>query len=147
MAARPTRTGEHPNTKTLNHAFAKFEDIGKSDSPSEETLFYSAYKASFVNGVFKMSDDVMRRLILWHRRLCHPSADRLRWTIKNTVGIDMQASDVDTLPCEACDMGKSVKFKTTARRSRMTYVGEGWHCDVGTLNPTSIEGQKYFFDH
>ncbi|KAI0991066.1 hypothetical protein K3495_g17121, partial [Podosphaera aphanis] len=26
----------------------------------------------------------------------------------------------------------------------MRNVGEGWHCDIGTLNPLSIEGHGYF---
>ncbi|KAI0999117.1 hypothetical protein K3495_g9081 [Podosphaera aphanis] len=91
-----------------------------------------------------MSDDLMQRLILWHRRLCHPSAERLKWTIKNTVGIDLQPSQVESLPCEACDMGKSLKLTTFDRRPRMKNVGEGWHCDVGTLSPVTMEGYGYF---
>lgn len=97
-----------------------------------------------LEGSRKMSEDVMKKLTLWHRRLCHPSADRLKWTIKNTAGIDLDVSDVTNLPCEACDMGKSVKFTTKERKSRMKNVGEGWHCDIGTINPVTIEGYAYF---
>lgn len=110
----------------------------------EEKEFRQAYQECWKNGVLEVSDDVMRRLILWHRRLCHPSTERLKWTIKNTVGIDLMPWQVESLPCEACDMGKSLKYKTFERRPRMKNVGEGWHCDVGTLNPVTMEGYGYF---
>ncbi|KAI0996238.1 hypothetical protein K3495_g11941 [Podosphaera aphanis] len=41
-------------------------------------------------------------------------------------------------------MGKSLKFLTKEQLPRMRNVGEGWHCDIGTLNPLSIEGHGYF---
>lgn len=92
----------------------------------------------------KPSDDTIRKLTLWHRRLCHPSADRLRWTIKNTTGIDLNPSDVINIPCEACDLGKSVKHTTNERRRRAEYVGEGWHCDLGSSNPKKMEDNIYY---
>lgn len=106
--------------------------------------FRKEYQSCWIGNEFVMSDKVLTRLILWHRRLCHPSAERLKWTIKNTVGIDLNVSDVESLPCEACDMGKSLKFTTNERKTRLKNVGEGWHCDVGTLNPVSMEGHGYF---
>ena len=114
------------------------------DQPENLKVFKETYMACSVKGVFKMSDELMRQLILWHRRLCHPSAARMRWTISNTVGINMTPKDVENLPCEACDMGKSIKHMTVDRRTRLKNVGEGWHCDVGSLNPESMEGYRYF---
>ncbi|CAD6498717.1 BgTH12-01134 [Blumeria graminis f. sp. triticale] len=90
------------------------------------------------------SDETIRNLTLWHRRLCHPSADRLRWTIKNTTGINLTPSDVINIPCEACDLGKSVKYTTNERRRRAEYVGEGWHCDLGSSNPKTMDGNSYY---
>ncbi|KAI0995048.1 hypothetical protein K3495_g13133, partial [Podosphaera aphanis] len=124
-------------TSMSNEEVSLTEDI-------EEQSFQQAYQACWGSGVFKMSDDVMKRLILWHRRLCHPSAERLKWTIKNTVGIDLHPSQVESLPCEACDMGKSLKYTTVDRKPRMKNVGEGWHYDVETLNPVTLEGYGYF---
>ena len=129
------------------HTSSKLKIVEESKSTaneSEDQEFKVAYDACYANGIFKLSDDVMKRLILWHRRLCHPSADRMKWTIKNTTGIDLDPADVKSLPCEACDMGKSVKFTTSNSRQRMENKGEGWHCDVGSLNPVSLEGYEYF---
>lgn len=120
------------------------EKENNSHVQNDEVDFRKSYDACWSTGIFNMSDDVMKKLVLWHRRLCHPSADRLRWTIQNTVGIDLNPKDVESLPCEACDMGKSVKHTTKNRRDRMTNVGEGWHCDIGTLNPLTMEGYGYF---
>lgn len=94
--------------------------------------------------LFQISDEVQKKLTLWHRSLCHPSTDRLKWTIRNTMGIDLNVSDVEYLPCEACDMGKSLKFTTNERRPRMNYVGEDWHYDVGSISPVTMEGYAYF---
>ena len=120
------------------------EKEGLISNTPENLSLKSAYDACWNKGIFQMSEDVMRKLVLWHRRLCHPSTERLRWTIQNTVGIDLRTEDVKNLPCEACDMGKSVKHTTKERKPRMENVGEGWHCDVGTLNPISIDGYGYF---
>ncbi|KHJ34000.1 hypothetical protein EV44_g3393 [Erysiphe necator] len=57
---------------------------------------------------------------------------------------DLDISQVRSLPCKACDMGKSLKYTTKERLSRMTNIGEDWHCDIGKLNPTSIKGHGYF---
>ncbi|KAI0992379.1 hypothetical protein K3495_g15807, partial [Podosphaera aphanis] len=92
--------------------------IIKERYSEDEASFIRAYQACFTNGCFVMSDDVMKRLTLWHRRLCHPSAERLRWTIKNSVGIDLEVSDIKNLPCKACDMGKSLKYTTNQRLPR-----------------------------
>ncbi|KHJ34176.1 hypothetical protein EV44_g3800 [Erysiphe necator] len=136
-----------PHKPVTHHMSSKLEVFKKSKSTTnnaEDQEFKVAYNACYTNGIFKMSDDVTRRLIHWHRRLCHPSADRLKWTIKDTIDIDLDPSDVKSLPCEACDMGKSVKFTTSSRRQRMENVGEEWHCDVGSLSPMSLEGYEYF---
>ncbi|KHJ31339.1 hypothetical protein EV44_g3345 [Erysiphe necator] len=90
----------------------KNSSLKKKFELAENQEFQAEYKSCVKGGVFKMSDEIMRRLILWHRRLCHPSADRLKWTIMHTVGIDLDVSDVKSLPCEACDMGKSLKYTT-----------------------------------
>lgn len=80
--------------------------IIKERHSEDEASFIRAYQACFTNGYFVMSDDVMKRLTLWHRRLCRPSAERLRWTIKNSVGIDLEVSEIKSLPYKACDKGK-----------------------------------------
>ena len=41
-------------------------------------------------------------------------------------------------------MGKPVKYTTKERLPRMVNVGEGWHCDIGSLTPITMEGYKYF---
>ena len=48
------------------------------------------------------------------------------------------------IPCEACDLGKSMKYNIQIRRRRATYVGEGWHCDLGTVQPKTTEGHSYY---
>lgn len=100
--------------------------------------------ASNPDGVFKMSDDVINLLVLWHRRLCHPSTDRLKWNIRNTVGINLDISDVRPLACLLCDMGKSLKYASNNQSPRMQNLGEGWHCDVRNLKPMIIDRFKYF---
>ena len=41
-------------------------------------------------------------------------------------------------------MGKSLKYTTNERKPRMSHVGEGWHCDVGSISPVTMEGFAYF---
>ncbi|POS82536.1 hypothetical protein EPUL_004524, partial [Erysiphe pulchra] len=90
----------------------------------EDQKFKLAYNACYTNGIFKI-------------------ADRMKWRIKNTTGIDLDPADVKSLPCEACDMGRSVKFTTKNSRQRMENKDEGWHCDVGSFSPVSLEGYEY----
>lgn len=47
-------------------------------APSQEDEFRAAYLACWSNEIFKMSEDVMRRLVLWHGRPFHPSIKRLK---------------------------------------------------------------------
>ncbi|POS87584.1 hypothetical protein EPUL_001804 [Erysiphe pulchra] len=110
----------------------------------ENQEYQAKYKSCVKGGVFDMSDEIMRRLVLWQQRLCHPSADRLKWTIRHAIGIDLDVSDVKSLPCEACDMGKSLKYTTRDSRSCMEIVGEDWHCDIGSLTPVTMDGYKHF---
>ncbi|POS83483.1 hypothetical protein EPUL_005493 [Erysiphe pulchra] len=106
------------SSKTLaTHTSSTLEIDKESKSTANKVAdqeFRVAYNACHTNGIFKISDDVMS----------HPSVDRLKWTIKNTIGIDLNPADIKSLPCEACDMGKSVKFTTNVRRPRINYVGE-----------------------
>ncbi|RYP16758.1 hypothetical protein DL765_004935 [Monosporascus sp. GIB2] len=96
------------------------------------------------DGKVFMTDEVMKKIILWHRRLCHPSTKRLIWTIKRFTGIDLDPSDVKSLPCTACDEGKIRKIPSTNPQRRATYVGEIIWCDVGAVKPVSIENNGYF---
>ncbi|KAI1001277.1 hypothetical protein K3495_g6923 [Podosphaera aphanis] len=133
--------------RTVNHTSidsGREENADSSNKLDEIRDFQISFQACQKEGVFAMSDDFLKRLVLWHRRLCHPGLERLRWTIRNTTGIDLDEANLQRLPCEACDMGKSLKYTTNDSQPRMKNVGEGWHCDVGTLNPTSIEGHGYF---
>lgn len=107
-------------------------------------MFQKEYKNCCSNGIFEISDEIMKRFIIWHRLLCHPTVDRLRWTFKNATGINLNTSDVRSLPCEACDMGKSIKYATNERRPRISNVGERWHCYVDNISPISVECYKYF---
>ncbi|RYP10891.1 hypothetical protein DL764_000327 [Monosporascus ibericus] len=86
----------------------------------------------------------MKKLILWHRRLCHPSTERLIWTIKRSTGIDIDPEDVESLPCTAYDEGKIRKIPSTDPQRRGLYVGEIIWCDVGSVKPVSIENKAYY---
>ncbi|POS85597.1 hypothetical protein EPUL_002996 [Erysiphe pulchra] len=108
----------------------KFPDENKNSRINEnlelvENQEFQAECKSCVKGsVFEMSNEIMRRLILWSRRLCHPSADRLKWTISHTVGLDLDLSDIKSLPSEACEMGRSLKYTTRDHTPRMGNIGE-----------------------
>lgn len=126
------------NPKTL-------EKEDKFHVQTSEVDLWKSYNACWSTRIFKASDAVMKKLALWHRRLCHPSADRFRWTIQNIVGIDLSPKDIESLPCDACDMGKSVKYTTKSRCDRMTNVCEGWQYNIRTLSPSIMEAYAYFY--
>lgn len=54
------------------------------------------------------------------------------------------SKDVIRIPCEACDLGNSVKNTTSERRERAFNVEEGWYCDVRSIRPKTIEYHSYF---
>jgi hypothetical protein len=85
-----------------------------------------------------------RKLVLWHKRLYHPSAKRLRLTIKRITGIDLNPKHIIDLPCLACDQAKSTKIPSLDSPKPATYTGEIIWCDLGSVNPESINGHKYY---
>jgi len=91
-----------------------------------------------------LSDELMKKLILWHRRLGHPSVERLKWTIKFTTGIDLREMDVENLPCWACDRTKIQRIDSNDAPQPATYVGEAIWIDMGELTPVSVEGHHFY---
>lgn len=111
---------------------------------SEPTVFQHTVFKLGNDGRVAMSEDTMKKIILWHRRLCHPSTERLIWTIKRSCDIDLKPEDVEALPCTACDMAKMKKFSSKDAQERSTYVGEIIWCDVGMIQPVSLRGNSYY---
>lgn len=91
-----------------------------------------------------MTEENMKSLILWHRRLCHPSHKRLIETIKMSSDIDLDLSDIEPVPCTACDRAKIIKIPSTDPQERAKYVGEIVWCDLGSVKPIAISGGKFF---
>ncbi|ORY61244.1 uncharacterized protein BCR38DRAFT_487004 [Pseudomassariella vexata] len=51
---------------------------------------------------------------------------------------------IKTLLCLACYQDKGTKVPSVDPQPRATYVGEVIHCDLGEINPTSVENNKYY---
>lgn len=81
---------------------------------------------------------------LWHRRLGHPSLERLRKTIELTDGIPLDPKTLTDVPCEACDLGLNYKIRSKDVQARETVPGRGLHIDVGMIRPESIQNHKHF---
>ncbi|KAI1818880.1 hypothetical protein F4861DRAFT_544624 [Xylaria intraflava] len=103
----------------------------------EITELTSTLDSAMVNGRVFATTEVQRKLTLWHRRLCHPSTERLIWTIKWTTGIDLEPNEVEYLPCYSCDRAKAQKTISRDPQERATYPGEITWGDLGELKPIS----------
>lgn len=91
-----------------------------------------------------MTRNLIKQLTLWHRRLCHPSAERLKWTIQRTSGIDLELNLIVQLPCLACNQAKSLKIPSTEAQKRAEYAREIIWCDLGSIKPVSILNKGFF---
>jgi hypothetical protein len=72
-------------------------------------LIIAIFEATSDDSSVKFTRAFIKQLILWHKRLCHFSAKRMRWIIQRTTGINFEARSVVSLPCTACDLAKSTK--------------------------------------
>lgn len=95
LYAKPEPLKSLKNTSTTRKSKDRYEvaSLNTTFKPREEME------------IFQISGEVLKKLTIWLWRLCHPSTDQLRWTKRNTVGIDLNVFDLEYLPCEACDMG------------------------------------------
>ncbi|RYP70033.1 hypothetical protein DL771_005724 [Monosporascus sp. 5C6A] len=133
------RRGGYLNKNTLGYGLGEVFGEDGDDLGLKQALV-----SAFKNGKVFMTEEVMKKIILWHRRLCHPSTERLIWTIKRSTGIDLDPNEVEGLPCTACDEGKIRKIPSIDPQRRVTFVGEIIWCDVGSVKPVSIENNSYF---
>lgn len=58
--------------------------------------------------------------------------------------IDLDPGDFVYITCEAYDLRKSVKYSKEERIPRAEYVGQSWHCDLGSNNPKIMENHNYY---
>lgn len=100
--------------------------------------------ASMQHGRVLITEKITKELIKWHRRLCHPSTERLRETVKTTTGTDLDPKDVQFLPCYACDQAKTMKHASREPQRRADYPGEILWCDLGEMKPISMKNHRYF---
>lgn len=114
------------------------------ENPGDIEDFQHLSLETTADGKVRMSDELMKKLILWHRRLCYPSTERLIWTIKRSKDIDIRPEDVEGLPCTVCDLAKMKKYISKNAQTRGKYSGEIIWCDVGMIQPISIEGNSYY---
>ncbi|RYP05916.1 hypothetical protein DL765_009679 [Monosporascus sp. GIB2] len=112
------RRGGYLDRNTLGYELGG--PFGEKDGGDLANDLRDALVRASRHGRVFMTDEVMKKIILWHRRLCHPSTERLIWTIKRSTGIDLDPA------------------------MRATYVGEIIWCDVGAVKPVSIENNGYF---
>jgi hypothetical protein len=106
-----------------------------------EELVVAIFEATDDDGSVKFTKAFTKQLILWHRRLCHSSAERMRWTIQRTTGINLEARLVVSLPCTACDLAKSTKVPSKDAQIRVNGVKMQIWCDLGLIKPTIISGK------
>ncbi|KAH8743994.1 hypothetical protein F5883DRAFT_722426 [Diaporthe sp. PMI_573] len=74
-----------------------------------------------------LTPEQREKLMLWHRRLGHPGAERLRKTIRKTTGIDLDEATVETIPCSTCDEGTGLRYQSHEKPARETRPGAGIH--------------------
>lgn len=80
---------------------------------------------------------------LWHRRLGHPSKQRLVDTIKASTGIDLDPKDVEFLACTTCDEGTCPRYQSHDTPHRESLAGAGISIDLITITPVSFRKHKY----
>ncbi|RYP42863.1 hypothetical protein DL768_010167 [Monosporascus sp. mg162] len=135
------RRGGYLNRNTLGYGLGG--PFGEEDGGDLANDLRSVLVRALRNGKVFMTDEVMKKIILWYRRLCYPSIERLIWTIKRFTGIDLDPNDVKTIPCIACNEGKIRKIPSINPQRRGRYVGKIIWCDIGSVKPVSIEN-SYF---
>ena len=78
---------------------------------------------------------------IWHARLGHPSQKRMQKTIEYTTGIDLEKQEVSKEACEACDMRRSLAYRSKDPRERAKSALDLIHGDTFQLTQ-KVSGKK-----
>ncbi|KAL1194913.1 Retrovirus-related Pol polyprotein from transposon TNT 1-94 [Cardamine amara subsp. amara] len=118
------------------------------------TLVDSLYKfnldKSFSESLFNVENQGIKHsasnensALLWHKRLCHISKERMMRLIKKELLPQLDFSDLDV--CIECIKGKQTKHITKKPATRSSQLLELIHTDIcGPFDAPSWSGEKYF---
>jgi hypothetical protein len=109
-----------------------------------EELVVAIFEATNDDGSVKFIKAFTKQLILWHRRLCHPSAERMRWIIQRTTGINFEARLVMSLLYTARNLAKSTKVPLKNAQIRVNGIKMQIWYNLDLIKPTIISGKNYF---
>jgi histone deacetylase 1/2 len=77
---------------------------------------------------------------LWHQRLGHPGRDNLSRTLKTFADTHVVSSST----CNACQLGKNVRFPFSNSSTISFHPFQLVHCDLWTSPVPSVSGFKYY---